>query len=517
MGSNEKGPADNNSFASRFGAIMAMTGMCVGMGSVWRFPYMVGQYGGGSFIVAFVVSMIIVVLPLAIVECGIGKGFGKGMIGVFSEALHSKTGGKILGSIFALGYYTMNFFYYVVMAASVYFIYSSAVSEWDVIPADQIYSSFYQNKFALAAISVLLVLGTIYVVMKGVEAGIEKMSKIIIPLMFIFFIIVAIFGIVCIDNIQLGYNWYLEPSLDVLKTPDIWLAALGQALFSVGVGPGCVLIYGSHLKKTSDITLNMTTVCLLTGSVGVIVGMGIIPACIAMGLNPQSGSMLIFEVIPSLLSRLPGGSIIGVLLFFAIVFAGFSSAIAQLEIAVATFATDLKWGRKKTGFILGTINIFAAIAAAYNESFYDFWNNFSGNYVFIVTAGIGAIFYVYVFNIEWVRLVFLNPCSDIRVGPWFSKFVKFIAAPLMIICMLNSIFPWILSVRTSFARHVTETTLTMSTIITLVLVVGGLFTATCLMLYRCLHTKERSPEEIMAYEEEFKFSDADVESTEEKD
>lgn len=505
MGSNEKGPAENNSFASRFGAIMAMTGMCVGMGSVWRFPYMVGQYGGGSFIVAFVVSMIVIVLPLAIVECGIGKGFGKGMIGVFTEALHSKIGGKILGSIFALGYYTMNFFYYVVMAASVYFVYSSAISEWNVIPADQIYAHFFENKLELAIISVLLVMATIYVVMRGVEAGIEKMSKIIIPLMFVFFIIVAIFGIFCIDNIQLGYNWYLEPSLDVLKTPDIWLAALGQALFSVGIGPGCVLIYGSHLKKTSDITLNMTTVCLLTGSVGVIVGMGLIPACIAMGINPQSGSMLIFVVIPSLLSRLPAGNIIGVLLFFAIVFAGFSSAIAQLEIAVATFATDLKWGRKKAGYILGIINIFAAICAAYSEAFYNFWNDFSGNYLFIVTAGIGAIVYVYVFKIEWVRLVFLNPCSDIRVGPWFSKFVKFVAAPLMILCMLNSVFPWILSAKNSFARNVTETTLTMSTIVTLVVVVGGLFTATIYMLNRCIHTQEHTPEAIAAYEEEHKY------------
>jgi NSS family neurotransmitter:Na+ symporter len=466
---------------------------------------MVGQYGGGSFIVAFVVSMIVIVLPLAIVECGIGKGFGKGMIGVFTEALHSKIGGKILGSIFALGYYTMNFFYYVVMAASVYFVYSSAISEWNVIPADQIYAHFFENKLELAIISVLLVMATIYVVMRGVEAGIEKMSKIIIPLMFVFFIIVAIFGIFCIDNIQLGYNWYLEPSLDVLKTPDIWLAALGQALFSVGIGPGCVLIYGSHLKKTSDITLNMTTVCLLTGSVGVIVGMGLIPACIAMGINPQSGSMLIFVVIPSLLSRLPAGNIIGVLLFFAIVFAGFSSAIAQLEIAVATFATDLKWGRKKAGYILGIINIFAAICAAYSEAFYNFWNDFSGNYLFIVTAGIGAIVYVYVFKIEWVRLVFLNPCSDIRVGPWFSKFVKFVAAPLMILCMLNSVFPWILSAKNSFARNVTETTLTMSTIVTLVVVVGGLFTATIYMLNRCIHTQERTPEAIAAYEEEHKY------------
>lgn len=492
----------SGSFASRFGAIMSMSGMCIGMGSVWRFPYMVGQYGGGSFIVAFVVCCLVIVLPLAIVECGIGKGFGKGMIGVWTDVLKNRVAGKAVGAVFSLGYFTMNFFYYVVLTASVYFIYSSATSEWDRVSPDLIYSSFSENKTAVAVISVILVVATIFVIIKGVDSGIEKMSKIMIPLMFLFFIAVIFFGIFCIDGIQTGYNWYLQPSLDALMNLDIWMAALGQALFSIGVGPGCVLIYGSHLKKTSDVTLNMTTVCLLTCSVGVIVGMAMIPACIAMGLNPESGSMLIYVIIPTLLSQIPFGNIVGMLLFIAIFFAGFSTAIAQSEVAVATFATDLKWGRKKAGLFFGAINVVAAIWAAYSTDFYNFWNDFSGNYLFIVTAGIGAIVYVYIVNAEKVRLEYLNPSSDIRVGHWFSLFVKIIAAPLMILAMINSLFPFSSSDDISFALEHVADTLTTPTIITLVLVVVGLYGVTCLALGKCIKTPEKSEEEIDAYRRE---------------
>ena len=433
----------SGNFNSRFGALMAMTGMCVGMGSVWRFPWMVGQYGGGSFIVAYIICTVAIVLPLAIIECGIGKGMQQGMIGAYSEIFHNKIVGKIVGLVTSLGYFTMNFFYYVVLTASAYFIYSCATSEWDTTAPELIYANFSAHQGIIAAISVVLVIATIYVLAKGVDEGIENMSKIMIPMMFLFFIVVIFFGLFCIDHITLGYNWYLKPNLAALANPEIWLAALSQSLFAVGVGPGCILIYGSHLKRSDDVSLNMTTVCLLTCAVGIIVGMAMMPACIAMGLNPESGSMLIYVIIPTLLSRIPFGNIVGVMLFIAILFAGFSTAIAQIEVAAATFATDLKWGRKKACIVLGVINIAAAVAAAYSQRFYDFWNNFSGNYVFIVTAGLGAIAFVYIYKVERIRTKFLNPSSDIKLGAWFSKYVTFIAAPLMIIVMLNSLFSFI--------------------------------------------------------------------------
>ncbi|WP_326975513.1 sodium-dependent transporter [Caproicibacter sp. BJN0012] len=489
---------ETESYAGRFGAIMSMAGMCIGMGNVWRFPYMVGQFGGGSFIIAYIACLVVVVMPLALVECGLGKGLGKGLMQAFEVSLKSKKAGKVFGGVFAFSYYSMNFFYFIVVSASVYFAYASATSKWNTVRPELIYDNFSANHALMAVISVVLVIATAVILAKGVSGGIEKVSKIMIPLMFLFFIVAIFFGIFCIDGISKGYNWYIEPDLSVLAKPDVWVAAMGQALFSVGVGPGCVLVYGSHLSKTSDVTLTMTTVCLLCCCVGVITGMAIIPACIAMGLNPESGSKLIFIVLPTLFSKLPGGALIGALVFIAIFFAGISSAIAQLEVIVASFADGFGWSRKKAVFIFGGINIVAAVIAAYRESFYDFWNNFSGNYGFIVTAGIGAIVYGYIYGVEKIRANFLNPSGDIRLGKWFTGFVKFVATPIMLIIMANSLFPFLITGETSTARPM-ENALSATTIVTLVLIVVLLFGGTIFLLAKCLTAKEKTEEEIAEY------------------
>ncbi len=478
---------ESNNFGSRFGALMSMTGMCVGMGSVWRFPWMVGQYGGGSFIIAYIVCTLLITLPLAIMECGVGKGLQKGMMGAYTEILHNKKAGSAVGMIAALGYYSMNFFYYVVLAASTYFIYASATSEWNRRAPELIYTNYSGNKILVTILSLILVAATIFVLIKGVSGGIEKLSKIIIPMMFLFFIAVIFLGIFCVDDIAMGYNWYLKPNLEALKDPEIWVAALSQSLFAVGVGPGCILVYGSHLKKTDDVTLNMTTVCFMTCAVGIIVGMAMMPACIAMGLDPESGSMLIYVIIPTLLSRIPFGNVVGVLLFIAILFAGFSTAIAQTEVAASTFATDLKMGRKKACILLGAINLVAAVIAVYSVAFYDFWNSFSGNYVFIVTAGIGAIAFVYIYKVERIRKNFLNISSDIQLGAWFSKFVTFIAAPLMIIVMINSLIPFIPSGH-SFTNGIRERELA-GTAMLMLAVVLIFFAITAFLLYKCMTVK----------------------------
>ncbi|WP_304507630.1 sodium-dependent transporter [Anaerotignum sp.] len=439
--SNANGRAE--SYAGRFGAIMSMAGMCVGMGNVWRFPYMVGQYGGGAFVLAYLLCIVIVVVPLAIMECGIGKGFGKGLIDVYSETLRSRKAGRAVGGLFSFGYYSMNFYFFFIVGASVFFAFASATSMWNTVPAVEIYDKLTANYALLAIISVVLVLFVSFVVYKGVEKGIEAVSKVMMPLMIAFLLIAILFGVFFIDGIEAGYEFMFKPDFSKLLSFDVWVAAMGQACFSVGVGAGCILTYGSHLNKKSDVTMNMLTVALLDTSIGVLAGMAIIPACIAMGLNPESGSKLIFVVLPSLFELLPAGALLGVLVFVAIFFAGITSAIAQLEVIVASFIGSFNWSRLKTVFIFGGLNVIAAVIAVYSTAFFDFWNMVSGNYVFIVSAGVGAIVFGWVFGVERIRTEYLNPTSDIQLGKWYTYFTKFVAIPIMLIMMLNSLFPFL--------------------------------------------------------------------------
>lgn len=431
------------SWGSRFGALMAMAGMAIGLGNVWRFPYMVGENGGGAFVFAYLVVMALIVVPLSIIEAGMGKGVGKGVIDTYTHIFKNKTTGITLGGISALLYFAMNFFFIAVMGVSLYFIYVSAVGLWTTIPPDQIYDHVNSNKTVLLGLFMVLCIFISYVVYKGISQGIEKVSKFMVPGIFVCFGITIIYSIFAFPNIADGFNYYLNPDFSKLASFKLWLAATGQALFSVGVGPGCILVYGSHLKKKEDATLQVTTMALVDLSAAIIAGLAIIPATIALGLNPESGSKLIFVVLPTLFSQIPFGNVLGILVFTAVFFAGITSAIAQLEVPVTTFMDAFNWKRGKTVLVFTIITIVCSVPAVYSDAVLNFWSDLAGNYGFIVTAGIGAIAWIYVYGVKKIRVEYLNPTSEITLPTAFDMLVKYFAGPIMIIIMINSLFPFL--------------------------------------------------------------------------
>lgn len=431
-------------WSSRFGAIMSMAGMAVGLGNVWRFPYLVGQYGGGAFVFAYLISLLVVVIPLCLVEASLGKGMQAGELDTWTAITHSSKAGKAIGSVFSVGYATMNFYFMSVLAISVYFMYTFLTNKKSVMDPGTIYSDMQTNHVtAIVVITIILTIGMFYILLKGIVSGIEGVSKFMMPAIFVIFIVIIIACAILTPNIAEGYNFYLNPDWSQLKNPEVWFAAVGQALFSIGVGPGCILVYGSHIKRNEDVTMSIFTVCMVDTSVALLAGFAIIPTCVALGLDPESGSGLIFVVLPSALAKIPGGNILGILAMIAIFFAGLTSAIAQIEVAITSFSDGLHMSRKPVIYVSAVITLIMAVVCAISQSQFDFWNNFSGNYVFIVTAGIGAIGYNYVYGTKKIRTQFMNPGSDIQIGGWFDPLVKFVACPLMILIMCNSLFPFL--------------------------------------------------------------------------
>lgn len=435
--------AQREGWGSRFGAIMSMAGMAIGLGNVWRFPYLVGAYGGGAFVFAYLVCLLLIVIPLAVVEAGLGKGIQGGELDAWTEILNSKTGGRVVGSAFSVSYATMNFFYMSVTAGSIYFIYSFATNMKARVEPEHIYSFMQTDQTSimlfLTGLVTLAMVGLLYL---GIVKGIEAASKIMIPGIFVIFLIIIGFCAATIPNIVEGYNYYLNPVWSQLANFEIWKVALGQALFSVGVGPGCILVYGSHIKKHEDVVLSIVTVCVVDTAAALLAGFAIIPTCVALGLNPESGSGLIFIVLPKALAMIPFGNVMGILAMAAIFFAAFTSALAQMEVAVTSFSDGLNLSRKKVVLVAGTITFVMALVCVVNQSQFDFWNNFAGNYGFIVTAGLGAIFYNYVYGTKKIRENYMNIGSDIQVGAWFDPLVKFVAVPVMVLIMVNSLFPF---------------------------------------------------------------------------
>ena len=427
------------SWGSRFGAIMSMAGMCVGLGSVWRFPYMVGENGGGAFVVAYLIVLLAIVLPLAMVEMGMGKGIGKGVIDTFSVVWKNKTLGTGIGSLMVLIYLAMNFFFLAILGICGYFMYVCAFSLWEVMPPDQIYDHLMGEKWLMFGLFMVICLYTSYVIWRGIGQGIEKVSKIMVPGIYVCFGVTIIYTAIQVPNISEGFEFYLNPDFSKL-TWKVWVAAIGQALFAVGVGPGCVLVYGSHLGKKDDISLNAVNMSLLVLCAGLLAGMAIIPPCVALGLDPASGSKLIFVVIPTLLSQIPFGNILGLFIFAAIFFAAITSAFAQLEVATTTFMDRFLLSRGKVTLVLTIVTLACSIPAIFDEQIRIFWENVAGNYGFTISAGIGAVSFCWIYGVRRIREEFINPTSDFQVGPKFDFWTRYVAAPIMLFILINAIF-----------------------------------------------------------------------------
>ena len=427
------------SWSGRYGAIMSMAAMAVGLGNVWRFPYMVGANGGGAFVLAYMILLFLVGIPLAVVEAGFGKGIGKGNIDAFGVALRSKKAGVVVGGAAAVIYVSMNFFFLAIIGVSLYFMYVCVMQIWNVIPPDQIYAQLMANKALILVLFLIITAVTTFIVYKGINKGIERASKIMVPGMLIGFLILIVFSFT-LPDIGKGYNWLLAPKWSVLSETNTWVAALGQVLFSLGVGPGCILVYGSHIKKKGDVTTSMVTTTMLDTTVALVAGLAMLPACIALGLNPEGGSSLIFVIIPTFLSQIPGGAIIGFFVFLAIFFAAITSAVAQLEVPVTTFSDAFNWKREKVVIVFTIITLVASIPAIYNTALLDFWNTFAGNYGFVLFAAIGGVLFAWVYGVRKIREEFLNPTSDIKLGRWFDYLVKYFAVPLMLFVMIKSLF-----------------------------------------------------------------------------
>jgi NSS family neurotransmitter:Na+ symporter len=427
-------------WGSRFGAIMSMAGMGIGLGSVWRFPFLVGEYGGGVFVLAYFFVILAIVAPLAIVETGIGKGIGKGVIDTYIKIFQNQTIGTMLGGASVLLYLSLNFFFLAILGICTYFLYVCAFSLWDTIPPDQIYDHIMGEKWTMLMLFTIICIFTSYVIWRGIGEGIEKVSKVMVPGIFVCFGITIIYTAVQVPNISEGFDFYLNPDFSKLGSLKMWVSAIGQALFAVGVGPGCVLVYGSHLGKKSDVSLNAVNLCMLVLCAGLIAGMAIIPPCIAFGLDPASGSKLIFVVLPTLLSKIPFGNFLGIFLFAAIFFAAITTAFAQLEVPVTTFMDRFNLSRGMVTLVMTILTLACSIPAIFDEQVRIFWENLGGNYGFTVTAGIGAVCFCWFYGVRRIREEFVNPTSDFQLGTKFDFWTRYVATPIMVFILVNALF-----------------------------------------------------------------------------
>lgn len=355
--------APREKFASRLGFILVSAGCAVGLGNVWRFPYITGEYGGAAFVLMYIAFLAVFTLPILIMEFSVGRAAQKGMARCFDELEPAGTKWHRYKYLGIAGNYLLMMFYTVVAGWMIAFTVKMATGQLVGISADQaagVFSDMLANPVEMFVYMIIVVIIGVVVCLRGLQGGVEKVTKVMMALLFV------ILAILCVRAVTLpgaadGLAFYLVPDFDkifgngLMGTLDAVYAAMGQAFFTLSVGIGAMTIFGSYLDRSRTVTGEAVRIAGVDTLVAIMAGLIIFPACFAFGVEPGSGPSLVFITLPNVFAMMPGGQVWGTLFFLFMSFAALSTVIAVFE-NIMSFSIDL-WGtpRKKACLVNGAL------------------------------------------------------------------------------------------------------------------------------------------------------------------
>jgi NSS family neurotransmitter:Na+ symporter len=355
---------------------MTMIGVAVGLGNVWRFPYMVGKFGGASFVLFYLIAVFFIGIPALMAEWTLGRNTRRGTLGAFEKG--GFPGGKHVGYFFFFVVICATGYYSVTLGWVLYFALGEVGNAFGihlntslVLPPD---SGINITSILLQLMMTgIVILGCAVVLIKGLRKGIEKISKFIMPaLLTILFILIL--RAVTLDGASAGIRWYIgDFSLAGIKSSTI-AAALGQAVFSMSLGGTFMVIYGSYLPEESNIPKNAVYTGLGDTLAGLLAGLAIFPTVFAFRLEPSSGPGLIFSTLPKTFSMIPVGWVFGLIFFLGLFGAAFLSDVAAFEVLVGGTVDNTKLSRKKAVIFISTIVFIVAIPPLINFKIFVPWD-----------------------------------------------------------------------------------------------------------------------------------------------
>lgn len=366
-------------WSSKAGFILAAAGSSIGLGAIWKFPYMTGTNGGSVFVLLFLISTILVGLPILLAEFVIGR---KGQADAVTSFKRLAPGKKwyIFGWFgFIFGFIVLSF-YSVVGGWILSYLARAVFFKLDVADHAQLFAAISANPVEVLIGQAIFMLLTIWIVQGGIKAGIERASAFMMPLLFVFFIILAIRSLT-LDGAMEGVRFLFIPDWSLL-TGQTFILALGQAFFSLSLGITGMITYASYLSKEEKLGQSAVNVVILNIVISILAGLVIFPAVFALGQSPAEGPGLIFVVLPAIFGQIPFGNVFIIIFFILMLFATITSSISMLEIVVSTGIREKHEKRKRAAWIYGLLIFIIGIPSALSfgvlsnfkvlgESFFD--------------------------------------------------------------------------------------------------------------------------------------------------
>lgn len=362
-------------FTSRLAAVVTMIGVATGLGNIWRFPYMVGKFGGAAFVVLYVVIVVAIGVPALMAEWALGRHTRRGPVGAFAA------GGLPFGR--AVGW----FFFAIVTAATAYY---TAVVGWvlyytlgqlvapvtslnsaAILPPD---AGFAATSFLLQLLcTALVILACAFVLIRGLRAGIERASMVVMPMLLVILVVLVVRALTLPGAME-GVRWYVLELRWADIDGKVAMAALGHAIFSLSLGGTFMVVYGSYLARDEDLLSGSIWTTFGDTASGLLAGLAIIPAVFAFGLEPTSGPGLIFATLPQVFAEMPVGWLFGFLFFVGLLGAGYLSDIAAFEVLVAGLTDNTRLTRQRAVWVMAAVVLLLSIPPSINNAIFVPWD-----------------------------------------------------------------------------------------------------------------------------------------------
>ncbi|GAB4071944.1 sodium-dependent transporter [Barrientosiimonas marina] len=351
-------------WTSKIGFILATAGSAIGLGAIWKFPYMTGVSGGGAFFFIFIMFTLLIGMPILLAEFVIGRGSQKDAIRAYTT-FAPRSRWRYVGVLGMITCFILLSFYSVVGGWILLYLFQTVTGQLSGLTAGE-YGPAFDNltaqSFAVMVAQLIFMIITIMVVAKGIKQGIERASKIMMPALFVAFLILIVRSLT-LDNVSEGLSFFLKPDFSQLSSETI-LFALGQSFFSISVGVSVMVTYSSYLSKKEDLSKSAFTIVMMNIFISLLAGLAIFPAVFSFDFEPEAGPGLLFVVLPAVFNEMPFGSAFLFLFLLLFLFATFTSAFSMVEIIVAAITKGDHAKRKKTTWIVGLCIFLAGIPAA---------------------------------------------------------------------------------------------------------------------------------------------------------
>lgn len=391
-------------FASRFGVMMAMVGSAVGLGNMWRFPYMVGEHGGAAFIFMYVIFCFGLCLPVFFAEFIVGRRSQSNPVGAF-RMLAPGTNWKYVGlmavfsPIFILSYYS------VIGGWSLQYLFKACTFGFTERVTqeylDTMFSGFISSTWAPLLGYTIFILITAIILLRGVKGGIEKFGKVMMPVLYLIVLVIAVWT-ATLPGAADGLVFLFNPDFSKIDG-SVCAAALGQAFFSLSLGYGTMLTYASYVSKKENIATTSTSIAVSDLIFSLIASCAIMPAVFAFGLDTQGGPGLVFQTLPFIFSKMPLGAFVAILFFLALVVAALTSSISMFEVGVAYLVEEKKMNRKRAILLLlliiWPVGVICSLSFGplshikiFGSNIFDFFDMFSANYLMTLGSLLIVIF-----------------------------------------------------------------------------------------------------------------------------